>query len=305
MRKIVSLFLAGCMLAGLVCAGSVPAHAAGTDDIIAAVEAYNLSHGGTGKLVAAKYNDVCTCGHIDERVAITGEAKGVTKGIELFGLFEWKATISGDAQGEALIKANSVILCDGADVRTNGCAVAARTIDMRGGAIAGNLSAEYITLSRNAVVRASEITGSVLSVCDDAELYMENMDSIKRIYVQIGTSATTDLKNRLPSYVLLDEQGYDYTFTMVGNVVMPQSLVLSVRDRLVIPNGTSLTIHGDLLLSNDTAVIIDGKISVTGIVQNYKIADVSGANRRQLWLQSLSWFQFLLRYFFFGWLWMK
>ena len=53
-KRIISLLLAACMAAAVVCMGAVPAGAAGTDDVIAAIEAYNLNHGGEGSLAATK-----------------------------------------------------------------------------------------------------------------------------------------------------------------------------------------------------------------------------------------------------------
>ena len=124
------------------------------------------------------------------------------------------------------------------------------------------------------------------------------------MYILIGAAAATDLKRRLPNYVLLADQASGHTYTIVGNVINPGYLALSVSDKLVIPRGSSLTILGNLLLSSDTVVIIDGKIRVEGNVRNYKIADVSGANQRQLWLQTFpDWLQWILLYIFFGWIW--
>ena len=73
MKKLVSVLLAVCLMAGLAGVGAISGQAAGTDEIIAVIAEHNLNHGGNGALVATVTGA--------NEVTITGSVTGATEGL--------------------------------------------------------------------------------------------------------------------------------------------------------------------------------------------------------------------------------
>jgi len=121
MKKLTSILLALCMMSALVLVGAFPTKALATEGDyganLAAVEEFNKTHGGTGKLFAELgFNE-----EGQEITIITGEVTGATKGISLLYV-AWKAKLSGSTAGEALVKGDIEIM-PGAEIRTDGRAI--------------------------------------------------------------------------------------------------------------------------------------------------------------------------------------
>ena len=167
MRKAFSILLALC----LGFAGVIPAVALTDEEIavltaqqlaedIAAVEEYNKSHGGEGKLVADIGHDEAGF----EVVFITGEVSEAKKGIALSYCPIWKAKLSGDSvSGEALVKGD-VILSDGAEIRTSGRAIEGDYVRVDSGIIFAAEAIHCTGGSGNLSINGGSITGDISAI---------------------------------------------------------------------------------------------------------------------------------------------
>jgi len=105
MQKPASVFLAICLAISMMSVGFLPASAWSSEEIAAlnaAIEEYNNTHGGTGKLFVEFSGDKQNYAG----VVITGEVTGATKGLSVSYVVDWRARISGTSTGgEALLRA--------------------------------------------------------------------------------------------------------------------------------------------------------------------------------------------------------
>jgi len=147
--------MAGLGFAGVFAAGDSYEEAMAA--IIAAVAQYNKTNGGTGSLVA-------TVGEMRDGgpgVVITGEVTGAKKGIELLNAgVVWKAKLSGNTAGEALISIDRVEFMSGTEIQTNGRAIEGFDIIVLGGIIAAPeaIHAEWLRID------GGTITGDLFSI---------------------------------------------------------------------------------------------------------------------------------------------
>jgi len=297
--------------------------------VIAAVHAFNQTHGGQGELQAEiqGFPDFAW-------VAITGDVTSATRGIQLpHARIRWQARLHGNsAAGEALITAYNLEIAQGADILTNGIAVrmlenetygrltmwdgkivgdiySDRWILAQGGNIAGSLfGGRSVTITGDAVVNAYQVVlfrGS-FEVEDNATVYIENVDALRNRQVLIKPTATTNFEDRLTDYIraeILGNAGWIQwvTKTIVGNVIIEGNQRVGPTT-LVIPADSSLVITGNLYLYGDGTLVLDGTLHVQGRVVWRGLANVSGS---RLWQLQPAWIQFILRWIFFGWIWMS
>jgi len=190
MKKLVSVLLAVCMAIALL----VPAIAAGENDCcctiyalpitLAAIEEFNETHGGTGKLLA----EVTVNEWGRTIVVITGAVTGATRGLEMHHWTDviWRAKLHGNpADGGALINAGSIIVEDGADIISGGTAIRGRGhwVGVNGGVITAvrAICASGFGLEINGGI----ITGDIYrSGCEDCPLISEAGAKIQPLHMR-------------------------------------------------------------------------------------------------------------------------
>ena len=317
MKKTLLTLLALCLAAALALACLLPASAAPPEAALAAtlaaIEAYNESHGGTGALAAGASGD---------EIIITGEAAYVTKGLTLPHKVNWKAKLNGDTEGEALIN-GSVTVMLGSEIFTDGRAVEGQEIHVQGGVIAG---AEAI-YSPGGIVQITggivvgNIYASQISI-ENALVEINDAEGLENSVVYIAPTATSNLEDKLTNYIMSNGQGL---LTVVGDVTLSFLIEFEV---LYIPEGAKLTVStNDFTLPNDAMLIVDGELELP---EDHDYSDwegdVAGGNADDLddywsrdelpddedeqplpkwWQRAPRWAQWILRYICFGWAWMK
>ena len=317
-KKLLALLLACLLLLGAaplgILAGAAAPPAEALAATLAAIEAYNSTHGGIGALAADASGD---------EIVVTGEAKDVTKGLVLPHKANWKAKLNGDTEGEALIRGTVTVLL-GAEIFTDGRAVEGLEIHVQGGVIAG---AEAI-YSPGGIVQITggivvgNIYASELSI-ENARVDIDDGAGLENSVVYIAPTATTNLEDKLTNYIEDNGQGL---LTVIGDVTLNSPLEFEV---LYIPDDAKLTINAnDFALPEDTLLIVDGKLVLPegydfsewkGTVTGQNVDDFgedlpgdgdddddgNSTEPTLKWWQRLpDWAQWSLRYICFGWIWM-
>ena len=239
----------------------------------------------------------------------------MTKGLVLPHKVNWKATLSGETEGEALIS-GSVTVMLGAEIFTDGRAVEGQEIHVQGGVIA---AAEAI-VSPGGIVQITggiiigNIHASQLSI-ENARVDIDAATGLENSVVYIAPTATTNLEDVLVNYISSNGQGL---LTVIGDVTLSSPVEFEV---LYIPEGAKLTIStSDFTLPDDTLLIVDGKFVLPdGYDASEWEGEVAGINADDFeddspgdddnppvltlkWWQRLPvWAQWGLRYVCFGW----
>jgi len=167
-------------------------------EVQAIIEEYNATHGGTGAL-SVSYE--LRRGY-DSALVITGEVTGATKSLELpeiqYVRYDWKATLTGETSGEALLIVRRVSFTGG-ELKTSGLAVEGIYVSINGGTVAGDIRTirdvdghggnveiyegafigaivcSIFGLSGNAVVNVTALSAEIVRIQDKAHLhFMEN-----------------------------------------------------------------------------------------------------------------------------------
>jgi len=349
MKKMYSVLLALVVLVGF--AGFVPAGAAFSADdlaylatITAMLNTYNITHGGAGALSAE-----LGCDEFDNVVVIvTGNVTGATKGLSLQGAYVdliWRAKLTGNTTGEALIYNACGRFETGTEILTNGRAIEGAHISVYGGTITGAIhvtegwlfigggviasdliyasnedvlfiegnakvegsivSSRPISINGDAVVNSSSISAPSVSIENSAKVNADDISGIMNGWITIAPTATTNFADKLTNCV--------YNSTVLGTVTI--SLGREVWETLYIPAGAKLTI-GDgvaFVLKNGAKLVIDGELVLP---KNFDFSEwdgrVTGKNAGDLkgkyttwWRRAPNWAQWFLRYICFGWIWMK
>ena len=137
MKKLFAVILAMAMLCAFA---GIGAHAEEEDPRIAEVQGiiaeYNATHGGTGALSASH-----TPGKGTSLIwRITGEVTGATKGLALpYTSINWNATLTGETNGEAMLKGVSTIINSG-EIKTNGLAIESHSVYVTQGSVSGSVA---------------------------------------------------------------------------------------------------------------------------------------------------------------------
>ena len=364
MKKIISLILAVCLMAGVATAGAVPAQAAGVDEILAVIAKYNLNHGGTGTLVASVSgaNEVTITGSVINATAI------LFLGIPFIETnVIWKATLTGysmvlslfncnleicdgayiesESKNQEVISSSGSILISGGTVIGNITGVLDNGLTITGGTITGDLHSEVIEITGGTVsgfIRAQgriSITGGIVtaeglgnffSLCEiagNAVVTLKDVSKLSVLSMYIAPSATV---NFFPDNYIKSDASFK-NLEVVGWAQFTGALYLFNDVTLTIPTGTTLdlTEYGYLTL-NYSNLVIDGTLIydnsefqflkiITGTISGknagelagtyedgQKIANIIIVDPPIKWWEPLSPFlQFLLRWFCFGWIWMK
>jgi len=287
MKKLFSVLLAVLTTVGLAFAGSQHAEAWSKEEaiatVMAAVKAYNKSHGGTGELFAEVgdtdwWNDV---------IIVKGEVAGATKALKLQnnGIeVAWRAKLSGNAVGEALIQYESRILVEsGAEIRTDGLALEGNDFFITGGTITAanaiRMNGDFLTVS------GGDITG---------DIYVTEAESVGIRGGTINGSVSI----------------YACRSVFSGGIV--NAPLIAVRgDEVIIEKGAKVTAD-DFKLPKGTKLVIDGKLVLPkdfdysnweGTVTGKNAGKLAGMYPRW-WMHLPNWMQWALRYLCFGWIWM-
>ena len=319
-KRIISILLAISMIAALGFAGATPAGAAGTDDVIAAIEEYNLNHGGVGSLVATVTGA--------NEVTVTGSVTGATEMLRLANGADvkWKATLTGDCG--LLIWGGRIEVCEGALLSGCGdsmgciieCAplisggrveggiwsdmdrveitggnvigrIIADDVFIKGGTVAGSISALYIELSGGITNVADYLDARFLVIKNDAVLNVASdaTVSVGAAYVEPDAIVTNFSTNYVKS---LDE--YFDKLVVLGSVnrfAGPWPGELSSGYTLTIPKGASLHVPNHLKLSGGV-VIIEGTFTYDksasldlqrGIIKGKNAGSLAGIYGNALW----------------------
>jgi len=315
-KKLLALLLACLLLLGAaplgILAGAAAPPAEALAATLAAIEAYNSTHGGIGALAADASGD---------EIVVTGEAKDVTKGLVLPHKANWKAKLNGDTEGEALIRGTVTVLL-GSEIFTDGRAIEGQEIHVQGGVIAG---AEAI-YSPGGIVQITggivvgNIYASQISI-ENALVEIEDAAGLENSVVYIAPTTTANLEDKLTNYIMSNGQGL---LTVVGDVTLSFPIEFEV---LYIPENAKLTVStNDFSLPNDAMLIVDGELELP---EDHDYSDwegdVVGENADDLddywskdeppddddyqppkwWQRAPRWTQWILRYICFGWAWMK
>jgi len=281
------------MITGLLFAGVVPATAWAENEIatvIAAVEEFNRTHGGTGALIV-------TFGYDDngfEAMVITGEVTGATRGLALPFNVVWQAKLSGDpVGGEALIN-GSLVIMPGAEITTSGRAIETYGVRMAGGTITAaeaiyalddgfgvaiqdgvvNGDINFVhTISGgtiNGSFAAHRIAGGTinapalsafnhLTIEGDARVSAECVVGLENTVTSIAPTAAVDFEDRLNNFIRNDNPD----LTIVGNVTLSRELF--VCSCIVIPGQsfwsnriTYIPVGSTLTVTNPVAFQLKG-----------------------------------------------
>ena len=325
MKRFLSIALTLCIATAVGLAGLIPAAAAPAEvytATLAVIEAYNETHGGIGELAAAESGN---------EIIVTGEVMGATKGIVLPHRVIWKAKLSGDIAGEALIK-GSVKVIYGAEVFTDGRAIEGQEILVDGGVVFG---AEAI-YAPGGIVRITggivegNIYASQLSI-ENARVDIDDGAGLENSIVYVAPTATANLEDKLTNYIEDNGQGL---LTVVGNVTLTSAIDFEI---LYIPEDAELTVtNAAFALAEDALLIVDGKLELPadhdysgweGTVTGQNADNLKGYWSKdklpgeeywsgnddlsedepslKWWQKAPSWAQWVLRYVCFGWSWMK
>jgi len=185
MKKLLALLLT----LALAFALALPAVFAEEEDpriteVLAIIEEYNATHGGTGAL-SASYKPERTY----YRWTITGEVIGATKGIAFSNrsAANWNATLIGETQGEPMLKGFSSISILGGEIKTNGLAVESIMVSISQGSISGNeaIRASSILINGGTVIGNANVvtigaanfiaSGGIFTgriCCEDGSVYL-------------------------------------------------------------------------------------------------------------------------------------
>ena len=133
-KRVISILLAACMAAAIVCVGATPASAAGTDEVVAAIEAYNLNHGGVGSLVATVTGA--------NEVTVTGSVTGATKELRIAPWYNdpllvlhWKATLTSSFSGDFLYVSANLYIHEGSYISGHTIRNSSGNINILGGTV--------------------------------------------------------------------------------------------------------------------------------------------------------------------------
>ena len=328
MKRFFSIALTICIVAAVGLTGLISTAAAPTEAYtatLAVIEAYNQTHGGIGELAAEESGS---------EIIITGEVIGATKGISLPHMVVWKAKLSGDTAGEALIK-GSVNVMYGAEIFTDGRAIEGQEILVDGGVVFG---AEAI-YSPGGTVR---ITGGIVEgniyasqlFIENARVDIDDGAGLENSIVYVAPTATANLEDKLTNYIEDNGQGL---LTVVGDVTLNSAIDFEI---LYVPEDAELTVtNAAFALAEDAMLIVDGKLDLPadhdysgweGTVTGQNADDLKGYSSKdelpeeelpddgssedelpgwdqslKWWQKAPSWAQWILRYVCFGWSWMK
>jgi len=272
MKKLVGMLLAIVMVSGLgfsAVAAEAPIESKSAADVtatLAAIEEFNQTHGGQGKLSATVHLFI---GTDIPYIIITGQITQATKGLRL-GIIEvhWKAKISGETMnGEALIEGRAISVMDGAEIKTGGIAIdSSEYLVIQGGVVEGTLRFYNLYLLGGAVKAPSLIPGYAgageIRLGPNAQVSVDRVDTLEHSIIRDWSPKSENITGRLTNWI----RGDNTTgLTVIGHVV--RSFVelnshLGIPEQLLIPAGTSLTVTGFLLPGEET-IIIDGELIMT------------------------------------------
>ena len=356
MKRFLSVLLAVCMGAGVLCAGVISVHAEDSrHDIIAIVEEYNKIHGGEGSLVATITGN--------KEVTITGQVIGVTQALVIQSgefytggiLIKLNAIIEADSENppDALIHdyIPGVIEVIGGVLRSPAYAlesgdttnifvvsggavyagISASTLVIKGGIVeftvdfwdtllasypTANVSAGSLSISKGATVRLAHInvpedanyqllTAHVAFIDFDADILFEGFEP--RIMILANASFTEFTAQNEA------ELWQDFTLLPGQTLTVPENTTLYVTYGDLILNGGTLVIDGHIILEESDEYGYCGKLEIIyGTITGKNAGDLAGTYEKAPdppvppWWSTLSpILQFLLRWFCFGWIWMK
>ena len=163
MKKLFAVILAMAMLCAFA---GIGAHAEEEDPRIAEIQGiiaeYNATHGGTGALSATHKPGKGT----SLIWTLTGEVTGATKGLVLpnHAYTVWKATLTGETSGEAMLKAGRASF-SGGEIKTNGLAVEIDSAYIGQCSISGN-----VAFHGNSILMSDGTVVGDIRLAEDADL---------------------------------------------------------------------------------------------------------------------------------------
>lgn len=146
---------------------------------------------------------------------------------------------------------------------------------------------------------------------NDAQVKIEDITGLENSWVSIASTASTNFEDRLNNVVLQ----IDDVAIVLGSATLDYGFFeIESQQTLYIPRDASLTIKSMLHL-NEGTVVIDGTLILpeyfnprdwNGYITGDNSGDLAGSWPRPLsWWQRLpNWIQWVLRWVFFGWIWM-
>jgi len=153
-KKLIAAFLASIVLCAFAGIGAV---AVEEDDskiveVLAIIEEYNETHGGTGALSASYKRGKGSTLIWD----ITGQVTGATKGIAFsnHSIASWDATLIGETNGEPMLRGFTSINFLGGEIKTNGLAVESTSVLISQASISGSeaIRASSISITGGTIV---------------------------------------------------------------------------------------------------------------------------------------------------------
>lgn len=248
-------------------------------EVLAVIEEYNATHGGTGAL-SASYKPGKGTALI---WTITGEVTGATKGIEIpHSNIVWQATLIGETSGEAMLKAVDVSV-NGGEIKTNGLAVEGLSVSIDQGSISGSeaiLAASIMIGGGTVVGDARAVNGAMY-----ADFIMFGGTFTGAVYCEDGHVSLSE--NAVANVTALSAKNiiiYDK-----AQLHFIENAAATITDDTRISIRAKITGNGAKAFLKNAVLYTDAFTYVSGCIVHHPFA----------FLQESSILQFILRWIFF------